>query len=75
MIYMGCDTECIIEDLVDIEKELSVIIARNPDGESKSYSPVEMIFNKISNQVEYVLQPAQVSTKIMQEIKEYHKSF
>lgn len=63
-LYELTDGECIIEDYVEIEKELSVIIARNPDKESISYPPVEMVFNNDTNQVEYVFQPANISTDV-----------
>tara|TARA_B100001057_G_C22871817_1_gene959381 strand:- start:6732 stop:7886 length:1155 start_codon:yes stop_codon:yes gene_type:complete len=56
--------ECITEDLVPIKSELSVIIARRTNGEVKVYPVVEMKFNSTSNQVEYVICPAQISKKI-----------
>ena len=58
------DTEMIIEDLVPFEKELSVIVARNPDGEIKCFKTVEMEFNVDSNQVEFVISPAKISGKV-----------
>ena len=60
--------ECIIEDYVNIHKELSVIVARNPSNEFKSYPPVEMIFNENSNQVEFVIEPADISSNILKEV-------
>ena len=58
------ECECIIEDYVEIEKELSVIVARNPDKETNCYPPVEMIFNNETNQLEYVFQPANISIDV-----------
>ncbi len=58
------DCECITEDLVSIKSELSVIIARRENGEVKTYPVVEMEFDSISNQVEYVISPARISNKI-----------
>ena len=58
------DTEMIIEDLIPFEKELSVIVARNPDGEIKCFKTVEMEFNVDSNQVEFVISPAKISEKV-----------
>jgi len=55
------DDECIIEEYIKIDKEISVITARNPSKQIKSYSPVEMIFNQHTNQVEYVKQPVHFS--------------
>ena len=55
------DYEMIIEDLVAFKKELSVIVAMNKNGELKTYETVEMEFNPESNQVEFVISPANVS--------------
>jgi 5-(carboxyamino)imidazole ribonucleotide synthase len=52
--------ECLVEDLVDIQYELSVIVARNVSGEIKTYPVVEMEFHPQANQVEYVLSPARI---------------
>jgi 5-(carboxyamino)imidazole ribonucleotide synthase len=60
--------ECIIEEYIKIDKEISVITARNPSKEIKSYSPVEMIFNQNSNQVEYVKQPVHFSNSEIEKI-------
>lgn len=52
--------QSIVEDLVDIGKELSVIVCRNKLGEIKTYDPFEMEFNKNANLVEYLISPARV---------------
>ena len=57
------DCECIVEEYAEIEKEISLIVARNKNNEYESYDPVEMLFNKKSNQVEYVLQPASMTNE------------
>ncbi|MBI96437.1 5-(carboxyamino)imidazole ribonucleotide synthase [bacterium] len=62
------ECECILEKYIEIQKELSVIIARNSNDEFVSYPPVEMIFNNKSNQVEYVLQPAEISIQKYDEV-------
>ena len=53
--------ECLIEELVDVKMELSVVCCRSASGEESFYPPVEMIFGKESNQVEYVIAPARIS--------------
>lgn len=53
--------ESLIEGFVPFEKELSVIVARNPTGEVKTYPVVEMEFHPTANQVEYVLCPSSIS--------------
>ncbi|MEM9929724.1 MAG: 5-(carboxyamino)imidazole ribonucleotide synthase [Bacteroidota bacterium] len=51
-----------VEQLVDIDKELAVIVARNADGEMKSFPVVEMAFDPVANLVDYLLAPAQIDT-------------
>tara|TARA_B100000676_G_scaffold235749_1_gene235524 strand:- start:254 stop:1405 length:1152 start_codon:yes stop_codon:yes gene_type:complete len=58
------DEECLIEEKISIKKELSVIVARNIDGEMKCFPVVEMEFNDKSNLVEYVMCPANISSDI-----------
>ena len=58
------NSEMIIEDYIPFEKELSVIVARNVKGDIKCYRTVEMEFNNISNQVEYVISPGKISEEI-----------
>ena len=58
------DTPGFIEDLIEIKKELSVIICRNAKGEIKNFPVVEMIFNNDSNQVEYIISPARINNEI-----------
>ena len=58
------DVECLIEDKVAIKKEISVIVARNEDGEQACFPVVEMEFNPISNLVEYIMCPADISKEL-----------
>jgi 5-(carboxyamino)imidazole ribonucleotide synthase len=58
------DSHCIIEELISIKKELSVMVSSRKSGEILNYPVVEMEFNKISNQLEYIISPAQISHEI-----------
>ena len=58
------DTECILEEKVNIKKEISVIVSRNVAGDIESFPVVEMEFNKLSNLVEYVICPAKISSDL-----------
>jgi 5-(carboxyamino)imidazole ribonucleotide synthase len=58
------DCHCIIEDVISIKKELSVMVSSRESGEIVNYPSVEMEFNKISNQLEYILSPAQISNEL-----------
>lgn len=54
----------VLEKMVDFEKELSVIVARNESGEIKSYPCVECEFNPEANLVEFLFSPANVSVAV-----------
>jgi len=55
---------CLIEGLVPLKKELSVIVCSRPQGEIVHYPVVESEFHPTANQVEYVLCPARISGEI-----------
>ena len=58
------DVDCITEDLIPFKNELAVIVARNKNGETKTYPVVEMEFHPTANQVEYVICPARIDQEI-----------
>ncbi|AEH01358.1 5-(carboxyamino)imidazole ribonucleotide synthase [Lacinutrix sp. 5H-3-7-4] len=62
--------ECITEELIDFKNELAVIVARNPDGDIKTYPVVEMEFHPEANQVEYVICPARIPIDIAKKAQE-----
>jgi 5-(carboxyamino)imidazole ribonucleotide synthase len=64
------DVECILETCVSFEKELAVIVARNPMGNVASYPVVEMEFHPEANQVEYVLCPARIEEAVAKKATE-----
>ncbi|GAA4308359.1 5-(carboxyamino)imidazole ribonucleotide synthase [Compostibacter hankyongensis] len=55
------DAPSVLEQSVDLEKELSVIVARNAKGEVAHFPPVEMEFNPEANMVAYLFSPAGIS--------------
>ena len=57
----------IIEKLINFEKEISVIVARNQKGETTAYPPVDMEFNKEANLVEYLYSPTTLDRTTEQE--------
>ena len=65
--------QCLIEELVEIKKELSVIVSRNVQGDIKCFPIVEMEFNDKSNLVEYVMCPANISDEIEKRANEIAK--
>ena len=62
--------ECITEELIPFKNELAVIVARNEDGETKTYPVVEMEFHPEANQVEYVICPARIDSNIAKQARE-----
>lgn len=51
----------LVEEMVDIYKEIAVIVARNPDGEVKTFPPVEMQFHPTANLVEFLFCPSDIT--------------
>ncbi|MGE0568640.1 MAG: 5-(carboxyamino)imidazole ribonucleotide synthase [Bacteroidia bacterium] len=61
------DAPSVLERLVDFDKELSVVVARNAEGEIKCFPSVECEFNPEANLVEYLFSPANVKKTIERE--------
>lgn len=61
------DSPGLLEKLIDFEKEIAVIVARNERGEIKSFPAVEMVFHPEANLVEYLFSPAQISAQVEQQ--------
>ena len=59
------DEEAVLEKMVEIKKEISIIIGINEKGNTAIYPPVEMIFNNDLNLLEYQLSPAKLDEKIV----------
>jgi 5-(carboxyamino)imidazole ribonucleotide synthase len=57
----------IVERLVDFEKEIGVIVARNENGEVSTFPLVEMEFNPQVNLVEFLIQPSNLPFEIHEE--------
>ncbi|MCD0489653.1 5-(carboxyamino)imidazole ribonucleotide synthase [Pedobacter sp. MC2016-14] len=52
------EVPCLVEELVDFEKEIAVIVSRNSDGEVRTFPMVEMEFNAEANLVEFLISPS-----------------
>jgi 5-(carboxyamino)imidazole ribonucleotide synthase len=66
----GFHEPSVFEDLIDFEKELSVIVARNTKGEVKTFPVVELEFNPEANLVEYLFSPAAISQEVEQKAQD-----
>ncbi|MEM9981312.1 MAG: 5-(carboxyamino)imidazole ribonucleotide synthase [Bacteroidota bacterium] len=57
----------LLEKAVTIDKEISVIVARNLNGEISAFPVVELVFDPVLNLVDYLLCPAQITNDQAQE--------
>ncbi len=60
-LLSGFNAPGLIEKLIDFDKEISVIVARNEKGEVKAFPVVEMVFHPVQNLVEFLFSPADLS--------------
>lgn len=63
---LAFDAPSLIEKWIDFEKELGIIVARNEDGEIKTFPCVEMEFNPEVNLVEFLISPSTVDFETLQ---------
>jgi 5-(carboxyamino)imidazole ribonucleotide synthase len=64
----------VLEPVIDIHKELSVIAARNKNGDIAVFPPVEMVFHPTANLVEFLQCPASIEPGVEKEAKELAKA-
>lgn len=64
----------VVEKMVDIDKEIAVIVARNTKGEVKCFPAVEMEFNPVANLVEFLFSPAAISKADEEEAEQLSRS-
>lgn len=64
------DAPGLVEDLIDFEKEIAVIVARNSAGQTKAFPAVEMVFHPEANLVEYLFAPAEISPELQLEAEQ-----
>jgi 5-(carboxyamino)imidazole ribonucleotide synthase len=57
----------LIERMVDFEKEIAVIVARNDKGETRAFPMVEMEFNPEVNLVEFLIAPSTLPFEVHEE--------
>lgn len=60
------DAPGLLEKLIDFDKEIAIIVAKNEKGDIVSYPPVEMAFHPEKNLVEYLFAPADLNKIIQQ---------
>ena len=68
------DSPSLIEELVDFEKEVAIIVARNSNGEMKTFPMVEMEFNAEANLVEFLISPSTYPDDLQHKAEEIAKN-
>ena len=69
------DAPSVLENLVDIEKELSLIIAKNEQGEIKSFPVTEMVADPQLNLLDFNISPTQIAEDIQKQIDQIAEKF
>ncbi len=69
-ISKGFEAPSVLEKMIDFEKEIAVIAARNESGEIRIFPAVEMVFHPEYNLVEYLFAPAQLSESLAKTAEE-----
>lgn len=67
------DAPSVLEKKVNFEMELSVVVARNANGDVVAFPPVELDFNPKANLVEYLFAPARINGLVAAEATEIAK--
>ena len=64
-ISKGFDSPAVLEKMVDIRKEIAVIIAVNDKGETAIYPAVDMVFDPYLNLLSHQVSPADIPEKTL----------
>ena len=64
-IELGFKTPSVLEQKINIVKEIALIVGRNTKGDTVIYPPSEMIFDSVYNLLDYQLSPALMEEKIL----------
>ena len=64
-IHAGFDAPSVLEQLVDIDRELAIIVAIDEHGGQAVFPPVEMVFNQSLNLLDYQLCPPDLPKAIL----------
>ena len=64
------DAPSVLESLIDFEKEISVIVARNERGDISCFPATEALFNPEANLVEFLFSPATITDSVEQQANE-----
>jgi len=68
-INNGFNEPAVLEKMIDIQKEIAIIVAVNNTGETVMYPAVHMIFNPLLNLLDYQISPADIDKNILGKIE------
>ena len=68
-LQKGFDEPAVLEKMVTIHKEIAQIIAINEKGECALYPPVDMVFDKHLNLLDYQISPADIPDKVLWKVE------
>lgn len=64
-IEKAFDYPAVLEKMVDIKKEIAIIVAMSSTGETAIYPAAEMVVNQDLNLLDYQLSPAILPEKVL----------
>lgn len=67
--------DSVLENLVEIDKELSIIIAKNENGETKTFPVTEMVADEKLNLLDFNICPAEISENVQSQIDNIAEKF
>lgn len=69
------DVPSVLETLVDIDKELSIIIAKNEKGETRTFPVTEMVADPKLNLLDFNICPSDISEDVQHQIDQIAQQF
>ena len=69
------DVPSVLETLVDIDKELSIIIAKNEKGETRTFPVTEMVADPKLNLLDFNICPSSISEDVQHQIDQIAQQF
>jgi len=67
--HLGFNEHSVLEKKIKIKKEIAVIIAVDTNGKTALYPPVEMVFNKDLNLLDYQISPADIPQNVLWKVE------
>ncbi|MFZ9718538.1 MAG: 5-(carboxyamino)imidazole ribonucleotide synthase [Chitinophagaceae bacterium] len=68
-LSLAFDAPSVLEKMVAIEKEISMIVAVSENGDTALYPPAEMVFDPELNLLDYQISPASLPEKTLHELQ------